>query len=143
MAFLMAIPSKLMARQDRSNIGNARVLGMQADVGLSAQQYLNCVMMFYLGYMLIELPAGMALRYVHPRYCFAGALFAFGAFAALLSISGYAGIMVLRLLIGLAEVFITNSFIYISLWYRHDEMAKRTGELETLIRCHPFDLHGS
>ena len=105
---------------------------MQADVGLTSQQYLNCVMMFYLGYMLIELPAGMALRYIHPRYCFGIALVLFGMCATLLSITKYGGIMVLRLLIGLAEVFITNTFIYISLWYRREEITKRVGELKSL-----------
>lgn len=128
---LIFAPCSLYANfihQDRGNIGNARVLGMQTEVGLSSQQYLNCVMMFYLGYMLIELPAGMALRYIHPRYCFGGALICFGVFATLLSIAGYEGIAVLRLLIGLAEVFVTNSFIFVSVWYRQSELAKRTGE---------------
>lgn len=32
--------------QDRGNIGNARVLGMQKDLGLSNQQFLNIIMMF-------------------------------------------------------------------------------------------------
>jgi len=32
--------------QDRGQIGNARVLGMQTDLGLTSQQFYNCVMMF-------------------------------------------------------------------------------------------------
>lgn len=31
---------------DRSNIGNARVIGMEEDLGLSDQQFLNIIMMF-------------------------------------------------------------------------------------------------
>lgn len=125
--------------QDRSNIGNARVLGMQVDVGLTSQQYLNCVMMFYLGYMLIELPAGVALRYIHPRYCFGGALLTFGIFAAVMPTAGYAGIMILRLLIGLSEVFVTNAFLFVSIWYRHEELAKRTGMLLSITSLQLHD----
>ena len=101
---------------------------MQEDLGLSEQQFLNCVMMFYVGYMLVELPAGLLLRYCHPRYVFAAALISFGVFATLLSISNYAGIMVLRVLIGLGEAFVNNAYIYISLWYKPIELSVRTGK---------------
>ena len=32
--------------QDRGQIGNARIMGMQEDIGLSDQQYSNCLMIF-------------------------------------------------------------------------------------------------
>jgi sugar phosphate permease len=120
---------------DRGNIGNARLLGMAKDLNLSTQQYLICVMMFFLGYCLIELPAGMALRYVHPRYVFSGALISFGLFSTLFTVSGYAGIMVLRVLIGLAEVFVNNAYILVSLWYMPNELSLRTG-MQTLKVLH-------
>ena len=78
--------------------------------------------------MLLELPAGLSLRYIHPRYVFSTALISFGTFAACLSVvDGYAGLMVLRVLTGLGEVFVNCGFIYISLWYRPSELALRTG----------------
>ena len=128
---------------DRSNIGNARVLGMEEDLNLSDQQFLNVIMMFCtstpsiicktlmeidLGYMLLELPAALSLRYIHPRYVFSGALICFGVLSACLSVAnGYAGLMILRVLIGLGEVFIQCGFIYISLWYRPSELSLRAG----------------
>lgn len=85
-------------------------------------------MMFYLGYMIIELPAGLLIRYVHPRYCFSGALIGFGVFAMLMTVAGgYAGIMVLRVLIGLGEALVNNAWIFISLWYRPNELSRRSG----------------
>ncbi len=81
-----------------------------------------------LGYMLLELPAGLSLRYIHPKYIFSGALICFGIFSACMAaVDGYAGVMVLRVLTGLAEVFVNNGFIYISLWYRPSELSLRTG----------------
>jgi hypothetical protein len=40
---------------DRSNIGNARVLGIQKDLDLSDQQFLNAIMMFCTSSSLIHL----------------------------------------------------------------------------------------
>lgn len=125
---LMAM-AMLFGYLDRGNIGNARLLGMQKDLHLSSQQYLNCVMMFFFGYMIIELPAGMALRYAHPRYVFAAALTLFGLFSTLFCVSGYGGVLALRFFIGLAEAVVNNAWIYISLWYMPNEMAMRTGML--------------
>ena len=81
-----------------------------------------------LGYMLLELPAGLSLRYIHPRYVFSAALICFGTFSACMAVTdGYAGPMVLRVLVGLAEVFVSNGWIYISLWYRPSELSLRAG----------------
>lgn len=88
--------------------------------------------------MLIELPAGMMLRYFHPRYVFGASLVAFGTFAACLAVSrDYAAVMVLRLLIGLGEAFINNSWIFISLWYKPDEMSLRAGTRYPLFHSLP------
>ena len=126
---------------------------MEESLGLSDQQFQNVVMMFckfkrptwarillidvVLGYMLLELPAGLSLRYIHPRYIFSAALICFGTFSACLAVvDGYAGLMVLRVLIGLAEVFVTNGFIYNSLWYRPSELSLRTGSTASIFSLH-------
>ena len=113
---------------DRGNIGNARILGMQKDLSFTQQQYLDVVMMFFFGYMIIELPAGMALRYCQPRYVFSGALVLFGMFSCLFCVAEYEGLLGLRFLLGLAEAFANNAFIFVSLWYRPEQLALRTGE---------------
>ncbi|KIX10088.1 uncharacterized protein Z518_01169 [Rhinocladiella mackenziei CBS 650.93] len=88
---------------DRDQIGNARVMGMQVDLGLTSQQFYNCIMMFSV---------------------------LFGVFAcAMVSAKSYAPVMVLRVLIGLAEAFVKNAYLYISLWYRPDELSLRTAAI--------------
>jgi nitrate/nitrite transporter NarK len=79
--------------------------------------------------MVIELPAGMALRYFHPRWVFGTAAIVFGVAAASAGKArNYATLMGLRVLIGLAEAFVNNAYIFVSLWYKHSELALRTGE---------------
>lgn len=33
-------------KQDRNNLGNARIMGMQTDLGFSNEQFYNCLMVF-------------------------------------------------------------------------------------------------
>jgi hypothetical protein len=69
--------------------------------------------------MVIELPAGLLLRICHPRYVIGGAAITFGVIACCMSAAkSYASLMVLRVLIGLAEAFVNNAFLYTSMWYR-------------------------
>lgn len=79
--------------------------------------------------MVIELPAGLLLRICHPRYVIGGASITFGVVACCMAVAkSYASLMILRVLIGLAEAFVNNAFLYTSMWYRPDELALRTGK---------------
>lgn len=83
--------------------------------------------------MIIELPAGLLMKVVHPRYVIGINAILFGVFACSMSAAkSYATVMVLRVLIGLSEAFVNNAYLYISLWYRPDELSLRTGQSITL-----------
>ncbi|RVX71958.1 hypothetical protein B0A52_04357 [Exophiala mesophila] len=119
---------------DRGAIGNARVLGMQDELNFTPQQFYNCVMMFYVGYMLFDLPAALTLRYIKPRFVIGTALVIFGTLAALLAVvKSYAAIMVIRVGIGLGECFVNVAWIFASQWYRPSEMGLRAGAFSGLI----------
>lgn len=42
---------------DRTNIGNAKAAGMDADLELSSEQYSLAIVMFQVGYVLAEVPS--------------------------------------------------------------------------------------
>lgn len=86
--------------------------------------------------MVIELPAGLLMRVIHPRYVIGVPAILFGVFAcAMVAAKSYAAVMVLRVLIGLGEAFLNNAYLYISLWYRPEELSLRTGELIFPLCC--------
>lgn len=86
--------------------------------------------------MVIELPAGLLLRVYHPRYVIGYAAVSFGVFAhCVATAKSYTTVMVLRVLIGLAEAFVNNGFLYASLWYRPHELALRTGRNTFISPC--------
>ncbi|KIW35543.1 uncharacterized protein PV07_02233 [Cladophialophora immunda] len=112
---------------DRGNIGNARIMGLQKDIGIDNSQFYNCLMMFFLGYMLVELLAGILLRKLPANLVIGCAVLLFGVLAACFTaVESYASLMVLRLLLGLAEGTSYNAYLYTSLWYKPHELSRRT-----------------
>ncbi|KAF2158851.1 hypothetical protein M409DRAFT_71412 [Zasmidium cellare ATCC 36951] len=111
---------------DRGNIRNARVMGFQKDLRLSDRQFFNTLMMFYVGYMVFELPAALSLRFLHPGWAYGSAVMAFGVFSTCLSsVHSYGGVLGLRLLLGCAEAYLQTGLVYLALWYKPGEMGTR------------------
>ncbi|KAH8799083.1 major facilitator superfamily domain-containing protein [Xylogone sp. PMI_703] len=119
--------SFLIAYLDRNNIGNARVMGMQNDLLLSDKQFFNCLMIFFIGYIVLQLPANLAMRVVAPSYQIgSGACILFGVCSmSLAAARNYGPVMGLRVLIGIWEAFVQVGLLYISIWYKRDESATR------------------
>ncbi|KAJ9606354.1 hypothetical protein H2200_009315 [Cladophialophora chaetospira] len=107
-------------------IGNARILGLQKDLNLSADKYYNALLVFFIGYMIIELPCCLGLIYIKPGHQFGLATIAFGLLATCIAAThDYGSLIAIRFLLGLSEAFVQVGFVYLSLWYRHDEIALR------------------
>ncbi|RDL41557.1 Uncharacterized protein BP5553_01536 [Venustampulla echinocandica] len=112
---------------DRGQIGNARLMGLQASYKMNNGQYFNVLMMFYVGYMVGEFPFALLLRVSKPAYVYGFTIIAFGLFATCcVATRSYAALLVLRLLVGVAEAAAQTAFLYLSLWYKPDELAMRT-----------------
>lgn len=87
-------------------------------------------MLLVVGFMVIELPAILLLRVVPAQRVYGGAVILFGLAATLISVcGGYAGLMVLRFILGAGESVVTSGFLYLSFWYKRDELAVRSGWL--------------
>lgn len=50
----------------RVNIGNARLYGMEADLGLVGNQYQTAVSLLFVTYILSELPSNLVLKKFRP-----------------------------------------------------------------------------
>lgn len=80
--------------------------------------------------MIVELPAYMCLRVFNPAYVYGFAVVCFGVFgASVAAATNYPGLIILRLFIGLGEAFVQTAFIFVTLWYKRDEIATRQGKL--------------
>jgi len=60
----------LMAVMTRSNIGAAKVAGLEEALGLTPTDFANATSFFYLGYILFQIPSNMMLKLVSPARWF-------------------------------------------------------------------------
>ncbi len=114
--FLMLL--YLIAYIDRANISVA-ALQMNADLGLSAKMYGLGAGLFYVTYILFEVPSNMILARVGARRWIARIMVTWGLVAAGMAFIHTAGqLYTMRLLLGAAEAGFTPGIIYyLSCWY--------------------------
>jgi hypothetical protein len=59
--------SLLMSVISRGNIGNARLAGLEDHLNMTGDQYNIALTIFFVPYIVFEVPANMALKYLSPR----------------------------------------------------------------------------
>jgi MFS family permease len=103
---------------DRANVGVA-ALTMNHDLGLSAADFGLAAGIFFIPYVLLELPSNLILARVGARIWIARIMFTWGLFAAAHAfIWNASGLYVVRALLGAAEAgFVPGVIFYLSLWF--------------------------
>jgi sugar phosphate permease len=72
---------------DRTNIGNAKIAGMSEDLHLDDSRYAVCLSIFFIGYLVMEVPSNMLLSRSRPSIFLPGIMLVWGAFSAVSLIS--------------------------------------------------------
>ncbi|TKA33566.1 hypothetical protein B0A50_00401 [Salinomyces thailandicus] len=117
----------LLSFLDRSNIGNAKLAGLMHDLDLTDNQYDWLLTAFYLTYILFEWMT-LCYKLFPPHIYIASCVLAWGVLASLQSLtSSFAGLLVLRLLLGIGEAAFVGIPFYLSFFFRQDELALRIG----------------
>ncbi|TID30299.1 hypothetical protein CANINC_001179 [Pichia inconspicua] len=114
---------------DRSNIGNAKVAGMDVDLGLSAAQFSTVVSVLYATYLPFMVPGVWLMKQCkRPRFYLFGMMFSWSICSlCMMFAKNYGTVIVLRLLIGLFEgsYFSCIAVITSDYFFPH-EMGRRT-----------------
>ncbi|EJD02868.1 MFS general substrate transporter [Fomitiporia mediterranea MF3/22] len=112
---------------DRSNIGNARLYNLEADLHLSDAQYLICLSLFYVPYVLCEVPANMCLKRTRPSIWLPIIMLLWGITMTMQGlVHNYGGLLANRIFLGIFEAgFYPGIAFYMSCWYRRDEFGLR------------------
>ncbi|KAG8701037.1 hypothetical protein FRC09_005594, partial [Ceratobasidium sp. 395] len=74
----------LLSFLDRSNIGNARLDGLEKDLGMQGLQFNHAVAIFYPFYVLVEVPANIMLKRTRPSLWFAFLMVTWGTITTLM-----------------------------------------------------------
>lgn len=115
---------------DRSNIGFAK-LTMAKDLGMSEAIFALGSSLFYLGYLLFEVPSGLAAHRYGARLWFARIMATWGLVTVLLAFARSApSFYLLRFILGVAEAGLyPGAVYYITLWAPQARRAQALGLL--------------
>ncbi|PMB68162.1 putative transporter [Beauveria bassiana] len=116
---------------DRVNIGNARLYGLEEDLNLSSSQFQVAVSIFFVPYLLFEVPSNLVLKLFTPRRWLALLAVSWGLVATLSGlVTSYAGLLACRLVLGVVEAGLFPGLtVYLTLFYTKHELARRVGYL--------------
>ncbi|PKW16637.1 MFS transporter [Saccharopolyspora spinosa] len=111
---------------DRTNLAFAGPAGMKTDLGLSAAAFGFASGIFFLGYLVLEVPSNLALHRFGARRWLARILVSWGVVASLIAfVPNAESLYVLRLLLGMAEAgFAPGVLLYLTYWFTKRDRAR-------------------
>ncbi|KAH1975747.1 hypothetical protein KXW88_009490 [Aspergillus fumigatus] len=117
----------MFAFLDRINIGNARLMGLERDLRMTGHHYNIALFVFFVPYILFEVPSNMLLKKMRPSWWLSGIMFAWGILTVCQGVTkSFQGLVVCRVLIGVFEAgFMPGSVYVINMYYRRHELQWR------------------
>lgn len=92
------------SNDEQSNIGNAKVAGLVTDLKLDGQKFNIALAIFYITYIASEIPSNMMLRKLGAKFWLPFIVFCWGVITVFFGlVKNFAGLCVIRLLLGLFE----------------------------------------
>lgn len=117
-----------VAGLDRVNLSNARVAGMNKDLRFDiGDRYSIALLVFFITYVLFELPTTLLLRPLRPKYLLNGLAVSWGAVMLGMGfMDDWRYIVVGRMLIGVFEAGYTPCCMFLlATWYQRFEVQTR------------------
>ncbi|RHZ52316.1 putative MFS transporter [Aspergillus thermomutatus] len=117
----------LLAFLDRVNISNAAILGLQKDLNIENTKYNTALTIFFVPYVLFEIPSNILLKKLKPHVWLSLCMFLFG-FVTICQglVSSWGGLMTTRWFLGMFETgMFPGCFYLLGMWYKRSEAQKR------------------
>ncbi|RAQ53615.1 vitamin H transporter [Aspergillus flavus] len=119
----------LLSYLDRTNIGNAKISGMEVDLELTSNQYSIALVVFFIGYVVFEVPSNLVLGRSRPSVFLPSIMIIWGALTCVMAVvKSFTHLVVLRVILGCVEAgFAPGVLLVLSSWYKQTEQSKRFG----------------
>ncbi|KAK1998772.1 major facilitator superfamily transporter [Colletotrichum falcatum] len=130
----MLVVLYLMAYLDKTNIGNAKIEGLLGSLGMTGVQYNVAVSVFFIPFVLAEVPSNMVLHlFKRPSLYIGGIVTCWGIVMTCNGVvQSYGGLIAVRIFLGLFEAgFLPGAILIISKWYLPNETQTRIALLYT------------
>ncbi|KAL3476137.1 major facilitator superfamily domain-containing protein [Aspergillus californicus] len=117
----------LWSYMDRTNIGNAREAGMGDDLNLDSQKYSIALIVFFVPYVVFEVPSNMLLARIKPSVYLPTIMFLWGVVTiGMAFVPNYHSLIGFRVAMGILEAgFAPGILLLLSSWYKKSEQSKR------------------
>ncbi|KAI8671726.1 MFS domain-containing protein [Fusarium keratoplasticum] len=117
----------MMSFLDRINISNARIQGLPQEIDLSGNRFNIALFVYFIPYILLEVPSNILIRKVRPSFYLSGLMFCWGIINMCMGfIHSYGSLVALRFLLGAFEAGVLPGIIYVtSMYYKRHEFQKR------------------
>ncbi|KAM0323837.1 hypothetical protein ACHAQA_008415 [Verticillium albo-atrum] len=114
---------------DRNAIAQARLDGLEEDLGLVGSQYNTCISILFVGYLLMQIPSNMLMssKYVRPSIYMGVCMMTWAVVSACTAlVHNYAGLVAVRFFLGITEApFYPGALYMLSIFYTRKEIATR------------------
>ncbi|KAG5802607.1 hypothetical protein H9Q74_012918 [Fusarium xylarioides] len=118
----------LLSFLDRTNIGNARLAGLELDLGMVKGDYNNALTIFFVSYAVVEPATNALLKKITPRLFFTLIILTWGLIMTLMGlVTNVKGLLAARFFLGMAEAGLFPGVnYYLSCWYKSSEIGIRS-----------------
>jgi MFS transporter, ACS family, tartrate transporter len=115
----------VIAYLDRVNFGYA-ALQMNSELGISAEMFGFLSGIFFIGYLLFEVPSNLILQRIGARIWIARIMVSWGIVVILTAAASSAlELAAFRFILGIAEAgFFPGIILYLTCWFRKEELAR-------------------
>ncbi|KAH7324162.1 putative allantoate permease [Stachybotrys elegans] len=117
----------IVAFLDRANVSSALTMSMPEELGLTGQQPNTALAVFFVPYILCEIPSNMLMKRFTPHVWLSFCILGFGVVMLCQGfVKNFGGLVTTRFFLGLFEAGIfPGSFYLISFWYKREEAQER------------------
>ncbi|TGZ77276.1 MFS general substrate transporter [Ascodesmis nigricans] len=117
----------LLSFLDRTNIGNARLAGLEEDLGMKGLDYNIALAVFFPFYVAAEIPSNLMMKRTSPSIWITIIMLVWAVCTTLMGlVTNYTGLLIARMALGLAEGgLFPGVTYYITMWYRRHECGLR------------------
>ncbi|KAG2220874.1 hypothetical protein INT45_004042 [Circinella minor] len=113
---------------DRNNMPNAYTNGLKEELELESSAYNWAVTMFFIGYVILQIPANMVITKVRPSIMLPCVVTLWGAVVCFMAlVKTHSALFGLRFVLGIAEApFYPGMVFVLGNWYTRQELGTRT-----------------
>ncbi|KAK2606037.1 hypothetical protein QQS21_003555 [Conoideocrella luteorostrata] len=118
---------------DRNALPNARIQGIEKDLGLKDNQFNICISVLFAGYLALQIPSNLILTRVKPSIYLPACMALWGMVSAsTAAVHDFKGLVICRFFLGFLEApFFPGALFLLSSWYTPRELATRTAVMYT------------